>query len=99
MKNFKDFGIKPPVQGLTGDKIKIERILNRQITVTHFIIDDSKYGDEGTKRLALMFMLDGVPRLVFTNSRCLQEMIARIPPEEFPFNTTIVKENERYEFT
>jgi hypothetical protein len=26
-------------------------------------------------------------------------MIERVPKEAFPFQTTIVKENERYEFT
>lgn len=38
-------------------------------------------------------------RVVFTGSKVLIEIIEQIPKTNFPFITTIIEENERYEFT
>jgi hypothetical protein len=43
MKQFKDLGIKPAIKHLQGDKIKIMKILNREIIVVDYKIEDSKY--------------------------------------------------------
>jgi hypothetical protein len=97
MKTFKEFGIKTVLQkNFVGDKVKIERILNREIIVLDFRIEDSKFNG---KCLYLQIQLGEIKYVVFTGSKALLEMIDQVPKSEFPFKTTIVKENERFEFT
>ncbi len=99
-KKFSDFQIKPVLKGMVGEKIKISKILNKEIEVIDFRIDDSKYGAGGNKCLCIQFKMDGVDRVVFTGSKILMEVIEQIPKSTgFPFITTIIEDNERYEFT
>lgn len=99
MKRFKDFEIKQSIQNLQGDKIKINKILNREITVHDYRIEDSKYGNGNTKCLYLQISIGENKHVVFTGSKNLIETIQQVNREDFPFITTIVKENERLEFT
>lgn len=71
-KKFKDFGIKPALQSLTGDKIKMERILNREIKVYDYRIEDSKFKG---KCLYLQISIGESKHVVFTGSMVLIEMI------------------------
>lgn len=96
MKNFKDFGLKPNINAFKGEKIKIDRILNREIIVHAFEICPSKF--EG-QRLSLQIEVSEELRVLFTGSKVLMDMIKRVPTTDFPFKTTIVKENEYFEFT
>lgn len=99
MKQFKDFGIKPALQSLVGDKIKIDRIINREITVYDFRIEDSKYGNGNSKCLYLQIGIAETKHVVFTGSTVLIQLIEQVPKTEFPFTTIIVKDNDRFEFT
>ena len=99
MKQFKDFGIKPCVVGFIGDKIKIERILNRAITVHDYKIADSKYDNGNGKCLHLQIAIGEIKHVVFTGSSVLMDIIQKVSKDDMPFSTTIVKENERFEFT
>lgn len=99
MKQFKDFGIKPTLQSLVGEKIKIDRILNREITVYDYRLEDSKFGKNNSKCLYMQIGVGEEKRVVFTGSKALIETIEQVPKNEFPFVTTITKENERFEFT
>lgn len=100
MNQFKDFNITIENKAFTGEKIKLDRILNKQITVTDFKIEQSKYTDKGNgKRLVLEIKVDDVQRIVFTGSTVLMEMIQKVPRGQLPFQTTIIKDNERYQFT
>lgn len=99
MKKFKDFGIKPSLQSLQGDKIKIDRILNREISVVDYRIEDSKYGNGSSKCLYMQIQIGETKYVVFTGSVVLIELIQQVPKGDFPFLTTIIKENERFEFT
>jgi hypothetical protein len=99
MKTFKEFGIKAESQSFTGDKIKISRVLNKEITVHDYKIEDSKYGDN-KKCLSLQIEFDGEKRVIFTGSNVLMNMIQAVPRDGgFPFKTTIIKDDERYEFS
>lgn len=98
MNNFKSFNIKPKLPAFTGDKIKIDRVLNKEITVTAFKISDST-AKPGTKVLTLQIIKDGTNHIIFTGSAILIDMIQQVPPEGFPFTTTIIKESEHLEFT
>ena len=100
MKSFKDFGIEPQTKGFEGDKIKIDRILNKEIIVKRFKIEPSKFTDKSNgRRLVLEIEVDGQNRVVFTGSTVLQEIIQMVPDSGFPFTTKIVRDNERFEFT
>lgn len=99
MNQFKDFGIKTTIKSFIGDKIKIERIVNREIYVYAWKIEKSKYEKGNEKCLHLQIGIGDVKHVVFTSSKFLQQAIAEIPEEGFPFKTTIVKINDHYEFT
>jgi hypothetical protein len=100
MKSFKQFDIKITSQPFVGDKIKISKILNREIVVHHFKIDDSKCFKGGSaKCLKLQITFNEESRIVFTGACGLLEMIQQVPEDGFPFTTTIVEENERFKFT
>jgi hypothetical protein len=97
MNQFKDFNIVVENKSFTGDKIKIDRLLNRQIVIHEHKIEPSDYTE---KRLVLQIETDGQRRIIFTGSKVLMEQIQRVPKEGFPFTATITKDdNGRYDFT
>lgn len=98
MNNFKNFDIKPELSTFTGDKIKIDRVLNAEITVLDYKIEDSKV-KLGTKLLILQIEKSGTKHVIFTGSTILMQMIQKVPKESFPFITTIIKDSEHLEFT
>jgi len=101
MKNFSQFNIKPKTKGFEGDKIKMSKILNREIVVHHFKIEDSKvFKNKGSgKCLHLQISVNSEKHIIFTSSSFLIEAIQQVPENGFPFTTVIVEENERYLFT
>jgi Tat protein secretion system quality control protein TatD with DNase activity len=103
MNKFSQFNIKLPDKGFEGEKIKMSRILNREIVVHAFRIEDSKvqaFKEKGTgKCLHMQISFNGDLHVVFTSSTGLIETISQIPLDKFPFSTTIIEENDRYKFT
>jgi len=99
MKSFKDFNIKTTSKAFEGDKVKIDRILNKEITVEDYRIENSKYEKGNGKCLHMQIVLDSSKRVVFTGSVNLMDIIQQIPSTDFPFKTTIIRENERFQFT
>ncbi len=93
MTDFKSFGIKPLEKSYEGDKIKIDKVLNKKIRIHYFKIEPSKTGKGNC--LYMQIDVDGEKRLLWTGSSNLMYMIQQVAPNGFPFNTTIVKENER----
>lgn len=98
MNNFKDFKIIPAVLNFTGEKIKIDRVLNVEIKIHDFKVDNSKH-KVGTEYLTLQIEKAGVKHIIFTGSTILIQMIKQVPKTKFPFTTVIKRENEYYEFT
>lgn len=98
MNAFKDFNIKPELNAFTGDKIKIDRIVNISIIIHGFKIEESTV-KQGTKLLTLQIEKNKTKHIVFTGSKVLQQQIIKVPKDKFPFTATIVKNNEYYEFT
>ncbi|TWP30533.1 hypothetical protein ETU08_01875 [Apibacter muscae] len=98
MNQFKDFKIKPEINHFTGDKIKIDKILNVPIVIIDYKIEQSK-AKVGTQLLTLQIEKSGTRHVVFTGSTVLLQMIQKVDKEKFPFISTIVKENEYLEFT
>jgi hypothetical protein len=101
MNSFSQFNIKTSAKGFEGDKIKISKILNKEIVVHHFKIEDSKvFKDRGScKCLHLQISVNGEKHIVFTSSGGLIDAIIQVPETGFPFTTTIVEDGDRYIFT
>jgi len=103
MNRFSQFNIQHAVKGMEGDKIKMAKILNLEIVVHDFRIEDSKvpaFKEKGsTKCLYLQISINGKMHVVFTSSVVLTDMIKQVPKDQFPFSTTIIEENDRYKFT
>lgn len=98
MNKFKDFNIQAELSSFTGDKIKIEKVLNREIKVLDFKIEDSKV-KPGTKLLTLQIEKSGENHVIFSGSKYLIQQIQQVKEGQFPFTTTIVKESEHLKFT
>lgn len=96
MNEFRDFGIKSTLNHFVGEKIRISKVLNRQIVVESYQINDSKFKD---RVLKIQIRLDDESRIIFTGSKVLINMIEQIPKDNFPFRTTIVQVGESYQFT
>jgi hypothetical protein len=100
MNTFKQFNIKPESKAFEGEKIKVEWVLNKEIVVEAFKIEDSKYKERGNgKCLYLQIHVDNRKRVLFVGSTVLQEMIQKVKPEDFPFTTTIIKQEGRFMFS
>jgi len=103
MNSFQQFDIKVVNKGFEGDKIKMSRILNKEIIVHEFRLEQSKvkaFQERGSdKCLHLQISINGEKHVVFTSSSGLIMAIEQVPPDGFPFKTVIIQENDRYRFT
>lgn len=52
-----------------------------------------------TEALSRLTSYSGKNHVLFNGSIYLMEMIEKVEKDKFPFTTTIVEENKRYEFT
>lgn len=77
-----------------GDKIKIERIFNKTIVVEGFRIKPSNFEGKGNC-LTLQIKIGDTDHIVFTGSQVLMDMIAKVPSDGFPFETKIVKQDDK----
>ena len=99
MTRFKDLNIKTHSDHLTGEKIKIAKILNKEIVITGFKIDQSKYPkNKSGQCLCLQLEADGEQRVVFTGSDVLIGIMEQVKKEDLPIETKIIQEGEHYEF-
>lgn len=99
MNKFADFQITTYQKAFTGDKIKIDRILNREIVVHDYKIEKSKFEKASGKCLHLQIELNNTRHVIFSGSIYLMDQIEQIPRDKLPFKTIIIKENERFEFS
>lgn len=99
---FSELNLAPQPKGLIGDKIKIERVLSREISVERFLIKKSQFkNDRGEYGdcLYMQFTMNGNRHVSFSDSK-LTAVIQQIPENKFPFITTIVKQEDgSYQFT
>jgi len=98
MNTFKQFNITIPNDGFTGDKIKITKLLNREIQVIATKIVNSNFEGKG-KRLDIQIELNGTKHIIFTGSTGLLKQVEQLPTSSYPFTTTIIQNDERYEFS
>jgi hypothetical protein len=103
MNRFTQFNITVTSKSFIGDKMKISKIIGKEIIVHDFRIEQSKV-EEFRKRgsdkcLHLQIEYNGEKCVVFTSSKWLIEAIENIPEGGLPFQTVIIKEDERCKFT
>jgi hypothetical protein len=67
--------------------------------VTDYKIEKSRYEKGNGKCLYLQIEIGNTKHVVFTGSAGLMDQIEKVPKEKMPFKTTIVRENERMQFT
>ncbi len=97
MKRFSDFAEE--ARPLDGEKIKIEKVLDREIAIIGYKIGDSKYKESNSPRcLTLQFEFNKERRVLFSGSGVLIEQIEKYG-DEIPFLTTIQKIDKYYTFT
>jgi len=100
MRSFRELGIVNKCQPFSGEKIKMSKILNMEIVVLDYKIEDTKYPkNKSGKCLYLQIEFNGCKHLVFTGSDILINTILEVPREELPFSTTIIKIGECYNFS
>lgn len=97
MKSFKDLGINVINDSLTGEKIKISKVIGKDITVLKFKVTKSKY-DKCENCLTIQIEMNGEKKVFFTGSEMLRKQIEQVPESEFPFSTKIEVINETYQF-
>ena len=103
MNRFSDFS----TEQLIGEKISIDKILNKEIKVytedDHLIkvlafrLKNSKI-EKGSTYAQIQIELHGELRVIFTNSTVLKEQLQRYK-EHLPFCTTIIKNNKYFSFS
>jgi hypothetical protein len=91
-RRFSDFADDD--RPLAGEKVKIENILNQEILITGYRVNESKFKSNSPRCLTVQFMKDETQHVIFTGSAVLinqQEKYGK----EIPFLAT-VRKIERY---
>lgn len=97
MKRFSDFA--EPANILDGDKIRIDDVINQDVTVTGCRFAASKYEkNKSGKCLTLQILINDQKRVVFTGSDVMIEQMLKYE-DQMPFLTTIKKINRYYTLT
>lgn len=96
MKRFKDFATE---QVLDGEKMRIKDILNIEVEILSFRINDSKYQDQHDKSkkecLTLQIRHNNRKYVVFTGSKVIRDQMRKYE-KELPFMATIREINKYY---
>lgn len=96
MKRFSDIAKE---QILDGEKIRIDDIINTEITILKYAIKESRYSkNESGDYLTIQFELNGKKQVVFTGSDVLIEQMKQYG-DQLPFVSTIRKINRYYSLT
>jgi hypothetical protein len=100
MKLFSELGITVDSAPMTGEKIKINRIVNKEIEVLDYELNESKFNAEKCRKcLKLQIKYEDELRIIFTGACMLIQAIQKISKSMLPFKTTIIETNGFYQFT
>lgn len=72
-------------------KMSIEKIVGKPVEVLKVFTEISTVNGSGRYLLHLRILDSNKEVKVFTNSKILKMQLAAIPPEVFPFQTTVIK--------
>lgn len=98
IKRFSDFKIESERKMLSGESIKINDLLDKEIIILDFVIFDSIM-DKGKKCLKIQFKFENNETInsLTTGSSVLMKQI-QYKELEFPFIGKIIKEKKYYKF-
>jgi hypothetical protein len=100
MKSFKELNIQAAPKPFSGKRYDVERLIGQEIIISAFKIGPSKFPKKGNgMRLDMQITVDGEERITWTSGVALQEQILQVPEAEFPFKTTMIRANGRFEFS
>lgn len=84
---------------MAGEKVKIESILNQEITITGYRLTESKFGKSNSPRcLTVQFEKDKEQHVFFTGSAVLINQLEKYGLE-IPFMATLRKVQRYYTLT
>ena len=99
MKKFSDFATEAPP--FKGEQMKLKDLLNKEIKIIDFKVEDSKYRDKNEEikfYTTICFELDNEPHICFTGSDVLRNQLEKYK-DELPFMATIVQIERYYTLT
>lgn len=97
MRRFSDFSSE--VKPLEGEKISIEKLIDKEIEVHSFNIRNSKFNRPGSNRcMTVQITYENKKRVFFTGSDVLINQCEKYN-EKMPFITVIKKINRYYTFS
>jgi hypothetical protein len=91
-KRFSDFAEDD--RPLAGEKVKIDSILNQEIMITGYRLNESKFKNNSPRCLTVQFMKDESQHVIFTGSAVLINQLEKYG-KEVPF-LTVIRKIERY---
>jgi len=96
LKKFSDIAKE---QILDGDKVRIDDIINTEITILKYAIKESRYSkNKSGDYLTIQIEKDGKRYVIFTGSDVLIDQLKQYG-EQLPFIATIRKINRYYSLT
>lgn len=98
MNKFSDFGIEAKNNNFVGDKIRVKKILGKEIIIYAYKIEPTKLFNKKDDCLYLQIGLSGEKHVAFTSGKSLIDVMNKIPKNGFPFTVTIIEEDGRYKF-
>lgn len=96
-RRFSELGINVVNESLTGEKIKIAKILGKEVLVKDFKLTNSKY-EKAKHCLTIQLEVGGETKVIFTGSEMLRRQIEQVDKSDFPFRATIENINDTYQF-
>lgn len=93
--SFSDF-VDNKEQPLDGEKVKIDTILNKSITILNFKIRKSKYEDNNLHYVTVQFKDEdeNIPKIFFSGSNVIIDLLNKYE-DKIPFKT-VIKRIDRY---
>lgn len=95
MQRFSDFAEAQP---LTGEKISMADVLNKEITVLAYRIGNSHFKDGVDKYVKIQIEVAGEKRIIFTGSRVIIDQLEQYK-DHLPFIATIIKIDKFFTFS
>ena len=95
MERFSDFAADDE-KAFSGDKAKINDILNKEIIILRYKVTPSKYKDKGDKCATVQFKEgeEGAEKIFFTGSEVIMSQLEKYK-EKMPF-IAVMKKVDRY---
>lgn len=93
MHRFSDFATDD--HQLEGDKIPIEEVMNKEIVVTSFRVQPSKFNKGDGQVMTLQIDVNNEKRIIFTSSVVLRNQVQKYQ-EQLPFIAQIKRINNKY---